>query len=194
MSAEVTEVPVAPLDVQDELPIDEASSEEQLTVQSHDEIDRLDPLPEKLRLKNDIEFTVNPLRLRQFLALIRILTRGASPFLAGGGLTARDPEEFARQLLMLLLLAIPESEEETIEFVKTIAAPVLTSNPEIDAKIQDEFDASLNDPELEDIVLIFQALVQNEAEDLRSLGNRLRSMMSTVSRMGLLKNQNSKAA
>jgi hypothetical protein len=201
MTAEVAEVPVAPSAVQDELPISEESvdaleiaPEDKLTVQSHDEIDRLDPLPEKLKFLNGTEFTVNPLRLRQFLALLRILTRSASSYLQAGGLNARDPEEFARQLMMLLLLSFPESEEETIEFVKTIVSPVLTTNPEIDDKIQTETDEYLNNPELEDIVLIFQALVEHEADDLRRLGNRLRSMMSTVTKMGILNRQNNKAA
>lgn len=193
MSAEVTEAPALPDPEPDTLPFDGAP-EDELAVQSHSEIDRLDPLPDKLKLKNGLEFTVNPMRLRQFLALLRILTRGATGFLAGGGLTARDPEEFARQLMMLLLLAIPESEEETIEFVKTLTRPVLTENPEIDEKIQLEFEETLNDPELEDIVLIFQKLVQNEAEDLRSLGNRLRSMMSVATKMGLTNDQKPKAA
>lgn len=193
MSAEVTEAPAALPDSDPELPFDDTDPEDTLAVQSHSEVDRLDPLPDKLKLKNGIEFTVNPMRLRQFLALLRILTRGASGFLASGGLTARDPEEFARQLMMLLLLAIPESEEETIEFVKTLTAPVLTGNPEIDEEISQNLDATLTDPELEDIVLIFQKLVQNEAEDLRSLGNRLRSMMTVATKMGLT-NDKPKAA
>lgn len=193
MTAEVTETPVAPEQMSfDDLP--QENTEDQLNVKTHDELDRLDPLPEKLALKNGMEFEMSPLRLRQFLALLRILTRGATPILASGGLSSRDGEDFARQLLMLLMFAIPESEEETVEFVKTLAKPKLTGNPQIDEEIKNDFDAALDDPELEDIVLILQALVENEAEDLRSLGNRLRSMLTVASKMGLTRSDEKKTA
>jgi hypothetical protein len=179
MSAEVTEAPAAPSEVQD------TPSEDKLTVQQHDEVDRLDPLPDKLKLVNGIEFEMQPLKLRQFLAMLRIVTRGATGVLASGGLSSRDGDDFARQLMMLLLFAIPESEEETIEFIGTLVKPVLTGNPEIDDKIVTEFEEAIRDPELEDMALIIQAFVQNEAADLRSLGNRLRSMLSVATKMGL---------
>lgn len=181
MSAEVIETSTEPLA---ETP-DPTPSEDQLTVQSHDELDRLDPLPEKLVLKCGLEFEVQPLKLRQFLALLRIVTRGATGVLATGGLSSRDGDDFARQLLTMLVFAIPEAEQETVEFIKTVTKPVLTGNPEADIDIQAQFDVELDDPELEDILLIAQAVVQNEADDLRSLGNRLKSMLKTAEKMGL---------
>lgn len=185
MSAEVTEAPAAPEEHQDSLPFATESEDDALTVQQHAEIDRLDPLPEKLRLKCGIEFEMQPLKLRQFLALLRIVTRGATGVLATGGISSRDGEDFARQLMMLLLFAIPESEQETIDFIQTLTKPVLTGNPDADADLQQQFDEALLDPELEDIVLIVQALVEREADDLRSLGNRLKSMLTVATKMGL---------
>lgn len=180
MSAEVAE-----LTGQSAEPEDTTPSEDQLTAQTHDELDRLDPLPLVLKLKSGQEFEVQPLKLRQFLALLRILTRGATGVLATGGLSSRDSDDFARQLMMILLFAIPEAEEETIDFIKAISKPKLTGNPQADTDLADTFEKDLNDPELEDIVLILQAIVEQEADDLRSLGNRLKSMMKTAEKMGL---------
>src|SRR4051812_355314 len=89
------------------------------------ETERLDPQPVPGRFKSGTEFDVEPLKLRQFLALLRILTRGAGAALSMGGLSSRDTEDFARQLMAMLLFAIPEAEEETIMFIKSMVRPKL---------------------------------------------------------------------
>lgn len=192
MSAETQITPEVqpPVDVTEPNVQPQAPAEpEQPAEQGRTETERLDPQPVQARLSDGTEIDVEPLKLRQFLALLRILTRGAGAALTMGGLSARDNEDFMRQLMAMLLFAIPEAEQETIDFVKSMVrpkgAPAKLEGAWLSAleHIHDELD----NPELEDLVTIVELVVQNEAADLRALGNRLRSMFDTATKMGLTK-------
>jgi len=150
------------------------------------ETERLDPQPVKSELKSGTKIDVEPLKLRQFLALLRILTRGAGAALSMGGLSARDGEDFARQLMAMLLFAIPEAEDDTIDFVKSMVRPqaLKKTDPNFD-HLKQLIDEELDNPELEDVVTILELVVQNEADDLAALGKRLRSMFDVATKMGL---------
>lgn len=151
-----------------------------------DELERLDPQPMRMVLKSGTEFDVQPLKLRQFLALLRIVTRGASGILSMGGLSSQDGEDFVRQLLALVLFAVPEAEDETINFIQTMTVPAhLTGDPIKDQDLINALNEELDNPELEDMVSIIEAIVDREGDDLRALGNRLRSMFKTAEKMGL---------
>lgn len=152
------------------------------------EAERLDPQPTPGQFKSGTPFAVEPLRLRQFLAMLRILTRGAATALMMGGLQSRDGEDFARQLMATLLFAIPEAEQETIDFIKAMTRPQLDPKDENYAHMKELLDEELDNPELEDVVAILEMVVTTEGEDLRALGNRLRSMFATAQKMGLAPN------
>lgn len=155
-------------------------------VEPRDELQHLDPQPLRLELKSGTPFDVQPLKLRQFLALLRIVTRGAAGVLSMGGLSAADGEDFARQLLAITLFAIPEAEDETIVFVQSMVKPAdLTGDRVQDAKKAEALRLELENPELEDVVIILEAIINNEADDLKALGKRLQSMMKVAEKMGL---------
>lgn len=158
---------------------------------ARDELERLDPEPMKMVLVSGMEFDVQPLKLRQFLALLRIVTRGASGVLSMGGLSSQDGEDFVRQLLALVLFAVPEAEEETVSFVQSMVKPAnLTGDAIKDQTAINELAIELHNPELEDLVAIIEAIVNREADDLRALGNRLRSMFQVATKMGLTSQKN----
>lgn len=152
---------------------------------ARDEIDRLDPQPTEMRLLSGLEFDLEPLRLRQFLRLLRIVSRGAADVLDSTSLDFENPQAFVQTFLGLVLFSIPEAEEETIEFLKSIIkVRNETGNPDKDSITYGELLSALDNPELEDTLTIVQALIEREAEDIRALGKRLGAMFKVAQKMG----------
>jgi hypothetical protein len=141
-------------------------------------------LPESdgsVELIDGFRVTVNRLRLREFLALMKVVTRGASPLMASIQLdSAADTSEFAKNFLGLLMFAIPEAEDEIIDFVRMIVVPQAGSNPDTLLAI----DAAMSNPDLEDVVIILEKLVEQEASSVQSLGKRLASLFNLAQRLG----------
>ncbi len=152
------------------------------------ETERLDPIPVEMVLMSGVKYDLNPLKLRQFLRLLRIITRGAADILDSTSLDFENPDQFVQQFIGMILFSVPEAEDETIDFLKSMVKPAdLTGNPQKDDVILADFYRAMDNPELEDTVSIIQVIVQNEAEDLRSLGKRLGSMMKVAEKMGATK-------
>lgn len=150
-----------------------------------DEHERLDPEPLPLRLVSGLEFDLEPLKLRQFLRLLRIVTRGAADVLDQSQLDFENPDQFVQTFLGMVLFSIPEAEEETVEFLKSMVRPKgLTGNPDKDIILVRELSTALDNPDLEDTVTIVQSVIERESEDLRSLGKRLGSMLKVAEKMG----------
>lgn len=150
------------------------------------ETDRLDPEPIELRLLSGTEFDLEPLKLRQFLRLLKIVSRGAADVLDSTTLDFEDPAAFVQTFLGLVLFSIPESEQETVEFLQSMVKPAgLTGNSDKDLIKFQELGDELDNPELEDTLTIIQAIIEREAEDIRSLGKRLGSMFQVAQKMGV---------
>lgn len=172
----------------DEVAIPKAEPESTVTPAApKDELDRLDPQPVEMILLSGTEFDLEPLKLRQFLRLLRIVTRGAADVLDTASLDLDNPDAFVQTFLGMVLFSIPEAEEETVDFIKSMVRPKgLVGDPKKDLpKVQALID-ELDNPELEDTVTIIQAVIENEAEDLRALGKRLAGMFRTAQKMGAL--------
>jgi hypothetical protein len=150
-----------------------------------DEIDRLDPQPVEMRLQSGLEFDLEPLKLRQFLRLLRIVSRGAADVLDSTSLDFENPQAFVQTFIGLVLFSIPEAEEETVEFLKSmVTVRNKTGNPDIDSIKYAELLSELDNPELEDTITIVQSLIEREAEDIRALGKRLGAMFKVAQKMG----------
>jgi hypothetical protein len=150
-----------------------------------DETERLDPQPVELRLESGIEFDLEPLKLRQFLRLLRIVSRGAADVLDSTSLNFENPQEFVQTFLGMVLFSIPDAEDETIEFIKSMVKPKnLTGNKDKDLLKYQDLAAELDNPELEDTLTIVQAVVEREAEDIRALGKRLGAMFKVAQKIG----------
>lgn len=142
------------------------------------ELERLDPEFATVTLSDGTVVKLSPLKLRQFLKLMRIVTRGGSNVLSTVALNfTGDAEAFATSLIAVVLFAIPEAEDETVEFLRSMVVPV---NPADAEKVN----ALLEDPELDDAVTIVEAVVRREAPDLKALGSRLGKMFQTAQKMG----------
>lgn len=167
------------------------------------DIDVIQPVPENSRaitLASGTELILQDLKARQFFKLLRIVTHGAAPILPSLRMNAdASVEEWTQQFLAVVMMAIPESEQETIEFIASMIKPAgLIEAPPSRRKLSDEekkindalWDAverDLANPELEDLVTIIEAIVRNEGDDLRALGKRLMGMFQLASKTGQIK-------
>jgi hypothetical protein len=179
-------------DVPDEAPDAEVSDAVQ------HELDTFDPPPETLTLSDDTEIRLLDLKTRQFFRLMRILTRGAGSFLMQSRLSLNDDvETFITKILGVLIVAVPEAEDETIDFVTSMIEPVglvkersLGRNRDVaDANqaMWDSLSSLMENPELEDLLDILEAVLQREAKDILRLGKRLQRMFEVMQRSGQLK-------
>jgi hypothetical protein len=150
-----------------------------------EDISRLDPTPSTFTLASGTEVNVARLKSRQFFKMLRIITHGGSQALGMMNFDASDTDEFVTQLTALVVFAIPESEEETIEFVKSMCEP---ANLAEDRKLAEEqrraLRAELDNPELDDLVSVIEVIVRREGADLKALGTRLMAMMKFAQKSG----------
>lgn len=162
------------------------------------ELDKLDPIPETVTLRSGLKVQLESLKARQFFKLLRIITHGALPGIQGAGifdldnLDLDDTEEFMGRLLSVVVLSIPDAEDETIEFLRSMVYPVglierrglNKQDVERNQLLWDAVDAELENPELDDMVTIIEAIVKRESEDIQALGKRLASMFKLAERTG----------
>lgn len=155
------------------------------------ELDRLDPQVTEVKLVSGFPVEVVRLRTRQLFRLMRILTKGAGPALAqlnfGSG-----QENFAAQLLGIIMLAIPDAETETIGFLQSMCKPggLVDKPPAQQTKAEakanqdafERFNEELFNPELEDTIALLEAIVVNEAPDLQALGKKLQHLWQVASK------------
>lgn len=169
----------------------EEPEEHTASVTSISETDRLDPAPEELKLKSGTTIELQPLRMRQFFKLLRVVTRGGATMLTGVQLSPNmDQEEFAAQFLAILMFSLPEADEEAVEFLRSMVKPKgLTGRTDPASRQLDEdavsrVYAELDNPELEDVVTIVQAIVRREAADLQALGKRVLQAWTLAQKTG----------
>jgi hypothetical protein len=157
------------------------------------ELDALNPQTTVVKLESGFPVELERLKARQFFKLLRIVTSGAfSHNLSGFGDLSQA--EFMSRFVTLVLLSIPEAEDETIEFVKSMCKPEgLIERRNLNKQDQGrneelwaQFDENLDNPELDDLVTIIEAVVKQEAEDIQALGKRLAAMFNLAERTGQL--------
>lgn len=167
------------------------------------DVDVIAPVPEDdgtITLSTGTELILQPLKARQFFKLLRIITHGAAPILPS---LQFDPdattEEWVQKFLAVVMMAIPESEQETLEFIASMIKPaglieakgrkgqLSKKDQELNDALWDQVEVDLGNPELEDLFTIIEAIVRNEAEDLKALGKRLMALFDLAKKTGQLK-------
>ena len=150
------------------------------------EVEALDPQPDVITLSTGLEVNVERLRTRGMFKLLKIVTRGAGPFLMQMPLDFDDAEGFVQQLLAIVVMAVPEAEDEAIQFIQSMVTPVgLVDRPKTEAQkkankeLIERLVDDLDDPEVDDTISIIEAVVRNEAHDIQALGKRLGSILKT---------------
>lgn len=144
-------------------------------------------------LSSGTEVVIQPLKARQFFKLLRIITHGAGGMLLNVKFSGDDtPEEFGAKLLALVGFAIPDAEEEVIDFLLSMVTPAgektgrKLSKEEIahNKQLAEDLFGELYNPELEDLVTLVEAIVKREAADLQALGKRLMAMFDLAKKTG----------
>jgi hypothetical protein len=167
------------------------------------DIDVIEPVPVDSRrvvLSTGTVLILQELRARQFFKLLKIITRGAAPVIPNLQVDGNSSvEEWTQQFLAVVMLAIPESEQETLEFIASMIKPegLIETSPfrrklseeekKINDALWDAIEVDLSNPNLDDLVTIIEAIVKNEGEDLKALGKRLMGMFQLAAKTGQLK-------
>jgi hypothetical protein len=161
------------------------------------ELDALDPVPEQVKLLSGTVVVLEDLKARQFFRLLRIITHGALPGMRESGLfemDGLDSDEFIGRLLSVTLLSIPDAEDETIEFIRSMCKPdgliegrrLNKQDTERNTALWAGLAEELENPELDDLVTIIEAVVMRESADIQALGKRLAGMFKLAAKTGQL--------
>jgi hypothetical protein len=167
------------------------------------DIDILAANPQRLYLPGlDIQIDVEKLRTRQLFKFLRILTVGAGPALADLQINSEtNTEELTQQLLAILVISIPEAEDEVIEFLRSMVKPLGLIEPERSkadrdanvAKYQELFE-HLDNPEPEDTLALLMHIVKAEAPNMIALGKQIAVLLPSAAKLTTSSKKPSKAS
>lgn len=153
------------------------------------EIDAIDPQSDLYVFEDGFEVRVAPLRTRQLLKLMRIITHGAAPIFddVASVILSGDEGEVGGRLVGLMLFAVPEAEDETLEFLRSMVTPsTLSSGTSANslAKNQEavaELDARMENPSLNDVFGLVRLIITRESGELANLGKQLTAALTAQS-------------
>ncbi len=158
----------------------------------------IDPLPEQVKLSSGSVIVLQDLRARQFFKFLRIITHGAMPIVQDPALLKLSPDmdagEFGTRLLSIMVLSIPDAEDETIEFVRSMCEPyglisgrgLNKQDTERNRELWTRLYTELDNPALEDLLTLIEAIVRRESADIQALGKRLTAMFNLAEKTGQL--------
>lgn len=149
------------------------------------EVDTLVSEPKRLTLTNGAVVEVSRIKIRQLFKLLKVLSSGDTLGVISlyGDVSN---EEFSKTLVFAMLTAIPEAEEESIDFIRSLVAPVvphpegsrLTSAQIADnAEAMAKFSQAMENPDLDDFVDILIPVVQTEAPHIKALAKKLGALL-----------------
>lgn len=165
---------------------EEEQAQEQAPPTAAEDVQRLVPDPNlPFPLADGTMVVARHLRMREFLAMLKIVTRGASMAMGSVSLDIGD-ENFNQSLIMLFIFAIPEAPDEAADFVRTIIDPAppdggWPSTQEMVAA-ESHLDELMGNPDLGDLVDVIETVVRKEGPDIRRLGKRLTDAMALMQR------------
>jgi len=158
------------------------------------ELDRLDPQPVVVKLQSGFALEVVRLKTRQMFRLLKVLTHGAGPLVQQQLDFGADAAEFGRKLMALVVISVPDAENEFIEFLASMTKPTglvegkgrkLTKQEQEDNKvIWEKYQDELNNPEPMDLLDLVDAIITQEAPELQALGKRIASLTEAFSKTG----------
>jgi hypothetical protein len=144
-----------------------------------------------ITLSTGLEVEIRPLKLREFLKLLKVITRGGASIMGNVNLDFNDTDAFVQELLAIILFAVPEAEDEVVEFLEAIVKPTgLVGDIQKDSDKMTLLVNTFDNPEIEDVIDVITLLVRTEGRDLQALGKRLRAMFQVGQKMGATKGLN----
>jgi hypothetical protein len=148
--------------------------------------------PNRVHLSGaDLDVDVERLRTRQLFKFLRILTVGAGPALAELEISSdTDQAELTQQLMAILLISIPEAEDEVIDFLRSMVKPINLVEPER-SKADREANVEkyttlytqLNNPAPEDTLELLIRIVKNEAPNMIALGKQIAALLPSAAKL-----------
>ena len=129
-------------------------------------------LPEPGKVTIDgVECTVRHLKAREFFMLMRVLTQGVGPNLMQIRFQGKTDEDMAGMVTGILLMAIPEALDDFMDLVQHLVEPVDVAN-------RSKVKAALENPEIEELLPIVDALILNEKDNFAALLGKGRAYLA----------------
>lgn len=120
-----------------------------------------------------VKVHVNRLKTREFLALLRFLSKGLGPAVAELSFTTDDEEALAGEMIGTLIVALPEATDEFMLFVQAVVTPVGKDDA---ARVKSEMD----NPDIDDLMAIGERVITQEIPDLRRLAGNAQAMWGRI--------------
>lgn len=138
----------------------------------------------------DVDVYIEQLRTRQLFKFLKILTVGAGAALADLQISAdTDQAELTQQLMAIIIISLPEAEDEVIDFIHSMLKPVGIIDPErsktdrqINVEKCTELYNDLNNPLPQDTIAIITRVIQNEAPNLIALGKQIAALIPSAAK------------
>lgn len=163
------------------------------------ELDRLDPQPSVVKLQSGFELEIQRLKTRQMFRLLKVLTHGAGPLVQQQLDFGDTPEAFGRKLLALVIISVPDAENEFIEFLVSMTKPVgliegkgrkLNKQEQEDNNtLWRKYEEELGNPEPMDLLDVVEVIITQEAPELQALGKRIAALLETFRKSGAAEGQ-----
>lgn len=169
----------------------EPDEEEAKAVPVSREMNAILPVSPRIQLSDGTEVEVLRLKTREFFRLMRIITHGALPSLMSMQIDFEiDDDAFMQRLLSIIVMAIPDSEQESVEFIQSVVEPLglatgtKLTKTQIESNVQKRLALQelLSNPPIEDTLTIIEKVIEQEAGDIQGLGKRLRQMWDLAKR------------
>jgi hypothetical protein len=159
------------------------------------DVDALAPEPDVIKLASGFAVRVDKLKTRGMFKMLKIVTRGAGPIIMQMDLNFDNQDTFSSQLLGVVFMAVPEAEQEAIEFIQSMVTPA-DYNPDARTKdaeqknkeLFERLAVELDDPEPDDTFSIIEKIIENEAGNIQALGKRVAAALKI--QLGSLKAKN----
>ena len=118
-----------------------------------------------------VKCTVRRLKAREFFMVMGVLTNGLGPNLAEVRWEG-DSEEIQGMLMGAFLLAIPNAADDVIRLCQHLV------EPQGDKKENQRIRLYMENPEVEDLLPVIDALIENEADSIRSLVGKAQAYLT----------------
>lgn len=162
------------------------------------EIDRIDPEPVVVTLESGRQYQIVRARTRQIMKGLKVLTAGAGPLILQSLGQNLGNAGFGDQLMAALIMALPNADNEVVEFIQSMCLPVglqTDKRGEVlgrkareeraahNAAIWEHTAEDLGNPRPDDLLTIIEAIAIQEAPEIQALGKRIAEMIERISKL-----------
>lgn len=158
------------------------------------ELDRLDPQPSVVKLQSGFELEIQRLKTRQMFRLLKVLTHGAGPLVQQQLDFGDTAEDFGRKLLALVIISVPDAENEFIDFLVSMTKPkgliegkgrkLNKQEQEDNATLWRRYEEELGNPDPMDLLDVVDVIITQEAPELQALGKRIAALTEAFRKSG----------